>query len=247
MVIAEKGLVVVERHLDLRARDQQRPDYLKLNPNGYVPTLVHNGRAIIESAIICEYLDDMFPAASLRPADPVDKARMRTWTRRPDDGLHRACASLANATAFRLQWLERPTPDVEAMLVQTPDPIRRNWRREMIERGIDSPFFATAVWTYRALLDDMETQLIERPWLAGQTCTLADIGVIPYLNRAAELQLQAMWERSHPRVTAWLERIRNRPSYQIAFGSYPYPSHCDLMAREGRKAWPMVEALLAAA
>ena len=52
LVIAEKGIEVIEHHIDLREREQQTPEYLKLNPNGYVPTLVHGGRAIIESSII---------------------------------------------------------------------------------------------------------------------------------------------------------------------------------------------------
>lgn len=41
-----------------------RPEYLKLNPRGIVPTLVHDGKPIIE----CEYLDDAFP-------EPPRKAR----------------------------------------------------------------------------------------------------------------------------------------------------------------------------
>ena len=59
LVIAEKSLDVVEHHIDLRAREQQTPEYLKLNPKGYVPTLVHDGRPVIESALICEYLEDV--------------------------------------------------------------------------------------------------------------------------------------------------------------------------------------------
>ena len=90
LVIAEKRLDAVEYHVDLRAREQQAPEYLKLNPKGYVPTLVHDGRPVVESAIICEYLDEVFPDLPLSPSDPVERAYMRTWTRRPDDGLHRA-------------------------------------------------------------------------------------------------------------------------------------------------------------
>ncbi len=56
LVLAEKGIEAVEHHLDLRASDQQSPEYLKINPKGYVPTLVHDGRSVIESAVICEYL-----------------------------------------------------------------------------------------------------------------------------------------------------------------------------------------------
>jgi glutathione S-transferase len=41
--LAEKGVRWQSRHLDLRARDHQRPEYLRLNPNAVVPTIVHDG------------------------------------------------------------------------------------------------------------------------------------------------------------------------------------------------------------
>jgi len=245
LVIAEKGLDVVEHNLDLRARDQQRPEYLKLNPKGYVPTLVHDGRPVIESSLICEYLDEVFPETPLRPVDPVDRAYMKTWTRRPDDGLHRACASLANAIAFRLQWLEQSPEDIETVLRNTPDPIRREWRREMIQKGVESHMFRHSVWVYEALLDDMESALADRDWLAGDDYTLADVSLTSYLNRVAELQLHPMWERSRPRVTDWFARIRARANYMTAIDGYPYDAYIAQMAEQGALQWPRVEAALA--
>ena len=44
-----------------------------------VPTLVHDGEVIIESSVINEYLDDVFPEVPLRPHDPLGRARMRAW------------------------------------------------------------------------------------------------------------------------------------------------------------------------
>jgi len=54
--------------LDLAAGDQKRPEYLKLNPNGTVPTLVDGGLVLYESAAIVQYLADKFPEARLAPA-----------------------------------------------------------------------------------------------------------------------------------------------------------------------------------
>jgi glutathione S-transferase len=47
-----------------------------------VPTLVYDGKAIIESALMCEYLDDTFPDSPLVPADPLLRSRMRIWSGR---------------------------------------------------------------------------------------------------------------------------------------------------------------------
>ena len=59
--------------------------YLKLNPNGVVPTLVHNGSVVTDSSVINEYLDDVFPDCPLRPRDPVELAHMRTWRQYIDE------------------------------------------------------------------------------------------------------------------------------------------------------------------
>src|SRR3954462_1268343 len=80
--LAEKGLEWKSHHLDLRKGDQQTPEYLKLNPRGVVPTLVDRGRAVRESNVIMEYLDDEFPDVPLRPKDSFAKAQMRLWLQR---------------------------------------------------------------------------------------------------------------------------------------------------------------------
>ncbi len=54
--------------------DQFDPEYLKLNPKAVVPALVHDGRVIVEFTVICEYVDEVFPEPSLKPADlPVER------------------------------------------------------------------------------------------------------------------------------------------------------------------------------
>lgn len=61
---------------------QSKGDYLKINPLGRVPTLVlDDGRALPESEVICEYLEDLHPEPPTRPAEPWARARMRLLTR----------------------------------------------------------------------------------------------------------------------------------------------------------------------
>jgi glutathione S-transferase len=74
LTIAEKALPWEGEVLWLQRGDQYRPDYLKLNPNAVVPTLVHDGKVIIESTLIMEYLDENFPDIPLA----VDNCRFGT-------------------------------------------------------------------------------------------------------------------------------------------------------------------------
>ena len=86
MALEEKGVEWQSRYIDLFKFDQMKPDYLVLNPDGVVPTLVHDGVPIRESTIINEYIDAAFPGMRLVPADPVKAARMREFVRACEDG-----------------------------------------------------------------------------------------------------------------------------------------------------------------
>ena len=59
--LAEKELPFETVFLELGKKDQLKPEYLKLNPNGVVPTLVDGDDVILESSVICEYLDERYP------------------------------------------------------------------------------------------------------------------------------------------------------------------------------------------
>src|SRR5262249_27023071 len=76
-----KGLPSDEVKLDLLAGDQLKPEYLKLNPNGVVPTLDHDGDIVIDSSVIIEYLDEVEPDTSFTPEDAVGRAKMRALMR----------------------------------------------------------------------------------------------------------------------------------------------------------------------
>src|SRR5665213_1827027 len=80
--LAEKRLQFDDIKLDLgKDKDHLKPDYLKLNPNGVVPTLVDDGDVIIDSSVICQYLDEKYPAIRLVPENLVERAKMRAWMR----------------------------------------------------------------------------------------------------------------------------------------------------------------------
>lgn len=64
-------------HLLADGGQQHRPEYLKLNPQGEVPTLIHKGRAIAQSFAIIEYLDEIHPSPPLFPKDAFGRAKVR--------------------------------------------------------------------------------------------------------------------------------------------------------------------------
>jgi glutathione S-transferase len=87
-------------------------DYLKLNPLGRVPTLVlDDGRALPESEVICEYLEETFPSPPLLPADPWQRAQVRLLTRISDIYLVMAMVPLFDLLAIRRAEWDRAVID----------------------------------------------------------------------------------------------------------------------------------------
>jgi glutathione S-transferase len=248
LVLAEKGLEWKGHHVDLRAGEQSRAEFLKINPKALVPALIHDGAVIVESTVICEYLDDAFPNPPLRPRNPVDRARMRTWARVPDDGIHIHCASVSFASAFARQIKAGfDAKGLEERFKSMPDQARAARQRLIMEQGFGVPFVRDAVRAFDKMLADMDRTFADRPWLAGDSYTLAEACITPYVERLHRLGLAPMWERNRPRVTDWFRRIRARPSYKTALTDFKPLDYNDLLIERGESAWPDVEKVLKAA
>jgi hypothetical protein len=94
LVLHEKQLDWQSHVLDLQRGDQHRPAYRTINRNALVPALVHDGRAVPESTVIMEYIEETFRLPSLMPSEPYRRAMARLRMRMVDEFLHGACATL---------------------------------------------------------------------------------------------------------------------------------------------------------
>jgi len=178
-----------------------------------VPTLVDNDRVIIESTIICEYIDDQWPDQPLKPRDSFGRAQMRPWTKQLDEGLHSAVGTLSFCVAFRHQWIARSAEERAKWLANIPQLERRQRLQSTLDLGLDSPFFMPAFERYYKPFDDFEIALDRSLWLVDEGFSLAEIGYAPYLARLRHLGFGALFDR-HPRVSQWSERVAKRPSVE---------------------------------
>jgi glutathione S-transferase len=239
--LAEKGLAYDGKHLNLRRGDQMEPAYLKLNPNGVVPTLVRDDLVVIESVVINEYLDDAFPEPALKPKDAAGRARMRWFTKHVDAGIFPATGIVSMSIVFHHQY----TPEVIEDLAQKRGPAYRR-RFENLQKGVGNPAFPDAIARLDKMLADMERALGDgSPWLTGSMFTLADIAYAPYVTRLDHLKFFAMLDK-RPKAAAWYDRLRARPAYQDALAKWFNEKYLPLMDEKGREAWPKVKAVLAA-
>ena len=244
LMLPEKGLEWESRHLDLRAGEHQKDWYIKLNPRAVVPTLIDGDIVVPESNVINEYLDERFPDQLRRPANPFGRAKMRLWTKQLDEGVHDAgIAILSFGLAFRHQYLTRGEAG-KAMLESIPDPAKRERRRDVIEKGLDSPHFKIAVNRLLTLYRDMDKTLASHAWLAGDDYSIADAAFTPYIVRLEHLDVMGLLDAT-PRTADWYRRIKARPSFEPAIVKWENGKYLELMKRQGRENWGKIKEIAA--
>jgi glutathione S-transferase len=250
LVLSEKQLPWEGVYLDLLKGDQFDRDYVKLNPKAVVPTLVHDGKVVLESTVISEYLDEVFPQIPMRPADAFDRAQMRLWTKAVDENLHPACAELTFASCHR-HIVRRLSPEKLSEFLESTPPISitASWharKQEIVREGLSAPGIEAAFRLYDSYLQKMEDTLQKQPWLAGHQISLADTSLIPYVNRLDMLGMSEMWILRRPRLTDWFERVKKRPSFNPALLDLCPPDLTKDLITFGTESWKEAKSFLAA-
>jgi glutathione S-transferase len=134
----------------------------------------------------------------------------------------------------------------QAEIAKSPLKRRAEYKRSVIEHGLDSEFVTEALAHHRKLLSWMTDSLQSGPYLAGNNFSNADCAVIPYILRLELLKLGGLLDR-HPGVAAWWERMRERPSVKATIFDRMSEIDWAPFKNLAPDPWPAVEALLEAA
>lgn len=216
-VLSEKGIQYVGHHLRLDQGEHLSPAYLSINPNGLVPALIHNGRAIIDSSVINEYLNEVFEGNSLVPSDPYQRAQMRTWVQYLDEVMTPSIRYPSFQKFFG--WGIRALSDDQREAFADKLPLRKHFALEIKgAEGFTKEAVDAAMERIRASLLRMEIQLGKTTWLAGDELTLADIAAMPSIVRLDDLGQSDIFS-DLPAVKEWYGRIQERPAFGAAYFS----------------------------
>lgn len=215
LCLAEKELAWESRAIDLMKLEHTTPHYLEINPNGLVPALVHDGLSVIESTIINEYLEEVFPQIPLMPRDPVQRARARAWVKYEDDVLHPSVRPATFALMMAPELARRSDSELDAMVAAHPNPQRAEEYRRAARMPFDTQKVEQAKTVMLAALGRLDAQLRKTPWLAGDTYSLADVAAAPFVDRLEELNFASLWS-GLPGLADWMARIKARPAYKLA-------------------------------
>ena len=186
LCLEEKGLAYEGHVVDMANMEHHSPEYLKINPLGVIPTMIHDGQPLHESGTICEYLDETFPDPPLRPDAPYQRAEMRNWIRHVD-------ALIGNLIIFNWrhhlqktasQWTDAELAD---KLKNIPSKERQEaWLRVARKPYTEEERDAARTRLVTQLLDKMEEALKPSGWMIGKAYSIADIAAVPFVKRLDE-------------------------------------------------------------
>lgn len=224
LVLAEKQLQWKSHLLNLLTFDNLQPAYLRLNPKGVVPTLVHNGTVICDSATIVRYLDQQFPTPTLVPATPAQQDAMNHWIERQNcfpmrevmygnmtgiDGL--VVRRSVQVKEKLLRKLLREHPALSDLYRAKLNDVQQ-WNQTI--RDAEKMHYINA--QIEPLLDPLEQQLSRSEWLCDRY-SLADVVWTAVLNRLAELKFDTLWlNGNRPAIATYWQRLQARPSFKRA-------------------------------
>ena len=188
MVLAETS---VPHELVVPKDKNVSEEFGRLNPFRLTPVLeVGPGKVLYESTVICEYLEDAFPAPALLPRDPWERARVRLLEDVTDQYVYPAMRE------YRATLFEYAPP----FLVPKD------------AASIDRAKVDAALAKVRDHLDRLERELEGRPWFGGADFSLADVALAAPITSTMEL-LGVLPDEAYPRLAAWATRIKARGSY----------------------------------
>ena len=184
-------LVMAEKKLPFEMRVEKvwerRPEYLEMNPANTVPTLVEeNGLVIADSGVICEYLEEAYPATPLLGRSLAERVEVRRLVAWFDGKFAQEVTANLLGEKFMKRLLGRGNPEAGALRAGYA-----NMRHHLGYIG----------WL-------AET----RKWLGGNALSLADFAAAAHLS-ALDFASDVDWSISPP-ARDWYARVKSRPSFR---------------------------------
>ena len=214
LTLNEKGLHYESHYLSIPEQQHLTPEYLAINRDGQVPTLVHDGEAITETTVINEYLDDAFPEPALRPASALERAHMRRWSQIVDEHLFPAMATLGWHFGIGPILRSKDSLMIDRALVHIPLASKKQKWLKAARTGFTPEDLSEARDKINYSILRMESVLAEHPHLAGAHYSLADINVLSSVQRMPRWAPDLMNPTVSPHTFEWLKRMMQRPAVQ---------------------------------
>jgi glutathione S-transferase/GST-like protein len=212
MAAYEKGVEFESRYIDLLGFEQHEPDYLKVNPNGTIPSMVHDGKLVAESTVMMEYIDMAFDGPPLRPEDPFERWRMRWWCRFFDQFVGPSISMFGWSFFVGPAVRQRDPEELKARVERIPLKERRIAWSKAIYGTFSPEEMAESGRRIAFGVGHVEESLRERPWMAGNSYSIADIAGFNMFAGLPVMNADLVNDSKTPHLMEWLRKMYERPA-----------------------------------
>ena len=217
LCLREKDLEFVSHYLNLAEFEQHNAEFVKVNPNGQVPVLVHDGEVICESTLINEYVEDVFPTNPLRPKDPVQRAKMRFWTKFVDEYFCPPLSQLGWNRIIKDMVAHLSEEEFEAKIARIPLHEQRLKWRLAASRTFPQDQLDESQRKVEYSLQRIEDALSKSSWVNGEDYSLADISCFAMMAPMPGFSADTMNDTKTPACMNWHTRMMERPAVKATF------------------------------
>jgi GSH-dependent disulfide-bond oxidoreductase len=214
LTLAEKNVAYQSHYLDLLKFDQHQPEYLRINPDGTIPALVHGDRVLTESTPMMEYIDEEFDGPPLQPATALERWRMRWWMRFFDAYFGPSLSMIGWSVFVGPSARQRDPQELRAAIDRIPLESRRIAWRKALFNEFTAAELAESRRRVAFAVDVLERHLSTHTWIAGETYSLGDINGFNLGYALPLSQPEHCNDTRTPRIMEWLRRIFERPATQ---------------------------------
>ncbi len=221
--LAETGLAWTRHRIDFLAFEHKQRRYLDIHPKGLVPAAKFDGVVMLEADAIMRRIAQLAPECALWPESERARAQaMRALEMVAQ--LHPYYGQLYYHHVFMPMLGRWPAARLDAALAQIEDTALRLRMAHLAKHRLPTTLVHRARDVVQDGLNALEVQLAHSPtgWLSGQSFSIADIGLLPYVHAALPC-VERMWQERLPALEQWLARMRARPAFDKAITGYPLP------------------------
>ena len=216
-VLKEKGVDFRYHYVDLLQFEQHSPEYVKINPDGTVPTLIHDGVLFTESTPMCEYIDGAFSGPPLAPENPRELYRMRWWCWYIDTQFAPALSVLGWHSFMGPMMRKKDPKEIERLIKRIPLKERQIAWSTAINSSFTEEQLENSRNRVHEAVQKMDAHIKESPWLAGNSYSIGDIIAFANAYALPVSVPQFANEEKAPHYMDWLKRIYLRPAIKQAF------------------------------
>lgn len=209
MTLIEKGLDWTSHHLDLLKKENISDNYFGINPNGLVPTLVHDGVVHIESNEIIDYLDETFPEPTLRSSENEDG--LLDWLRLAQSIHVPAIKPYVYATMIAKKVKKTAAEEKKYSELQSSEDLLEFHSKHAGDSAFSQEDLARSMQILEECFTKLENALEGNKWIMGDQYTLADISWIPvyFVLTGCGYPFE-----NYPNITRWAKAFENKKSYK---------------------------------